>query len=97
MSSWLGPLEPRPESAEGNPINGRDYVTVQPPSGAPDDLQYACILPLPVPRDCNQFDPNTCCDCRGAPDTPLCEQVPGESAPGTTQYWAKAYAGLRQL
>ena len=30
-------------------------------------------------------------------DRPLCERVPGVSPPGTTQYWAKAYPGLREL
>ena len=28
---------------------------------------------------------------------PLCEQTPGTSAPGTTQFWAKAYPSLREL
>ena len=27
----------------------------------------------------------------------LCEQTPGTGDPGTTQYWAKAYPGPRQL
>jgi hypothetical protein len=30
-------------------------------------------------------------------DRPLCEQNPGASAAGTTQYWAKAYPGGRHL
>ena len=27
----------------------------------------------------------------------MCEATPGNGTPGTTQYWAKAYPGLRQL
>ena len=86
--------------AAGNPINGREYDTaLARPDGVPDDLEYACIFPLPVPRDCTLADPNIDdCDCYdGFIDNPLCEQEPGVSAAGTTQYWAKAYPGLRQL
>jgi len=96
---------PRQGVTAGNPINGRDYDTTQGTAteeGAParaDDLQYACIFPLSAPRDCAALDPNTDnCDCyEGVLDRPLCEQRPGVSAPGTTQYWAKAYPGLREL
>ena len=96
---------PRADVAAGNPLNGRDYDTSQGTSTPfdstprPDDLQYACISPLPVPRDCAALDPDVdTCDCfEGVNDRPLCEQVPGVSTPGTTQYWAKAYPGLREL
>jgi hypothetical protein len=92
----------RPGIMRGNPINGREYSTLDDVNGAqdtPDDLQYACIFPLATPRDCTQRDPNTeACDCyEGELDRPLCEQRPGESTPGTTQYWAKAYPGGRHL
>jgi hypothetical protein len=88
-----------------NAINGRDYDTTQgtaTQSGAApraDDLQYACIFPLEPPRNCATLDPNTDnCDCyQGVLNRPLCEQTPGSSAAGTTQYWAKAYPGPRQL
>src|SRR5690606_16765319 len=65
----------------------------------PDDLQYACIFPLATPRDCSMRDPATeACDCfQGEFDRPLCEETPGTSPPGTTQYWAKAYPGGRHL
>lgn len=90
---------PRPEVANGNPVNGRDYDTRQgSPMGAPNDLQYACIFPLPAPRVCGAGDTSADCDCpSGAFDRPLCEQRPGEGNAGTTQYWSKAYPGLRQL
>jgi hypothetical protein len=96
---------PRPGVDVGNPINGRDFDTMQgtaTQTGAPptaNDLQYACTFPLPAPRDCAALDPKTDnCDCySGVLDRPLCEQTPGVTPAGTTQYWAKAYPGLRQL
>jgi hypothetical protein len=71
----------------------------------PSDLQYACIFPLPEPRDCAALqtanDPRHC-DCDGPADTaaaqqskPLCQDPNGDY--GTTQYYAKAYPGIRQL
>ena len=83
----------------GNPINGREYSTAVFDSATPDDLQYACIFPLPEPRDCSLLDPAVAaCDCfEGANDTPVCEEQPGQSAAGTLQYWGKAYPGTRQL
>jgi hypothetical protein len=91
---------PRQGVTRGNPINGREYSTegtVMP--GTPQDLEYACIFPLPEPRNCTASDPASGkCDCApGDLDRPLCEAQPGVSAPGTTQYWAKAYPGVRQL
>lgn len=85
-----------------NPLNGREYSTLANVNGTvdtPDDLQYACIFPLAQPRDCTQRDPSTeVCDCYpGDLDRPLCEQAPGVSVPGTTQYWGKAYPGSRHL
>jgi hypothetical protein len=69
-----------------------------------DDLQYACTFPLVTPRQCMPGDP--LCDCAPTKDgrtdalvvanTPLC-QPPAGGVPGTTQYFAKAYPGARQL
>jgi hypothetical protein len=94
------PLQ-RPQIQAGNEINGRDYNTGQGMSmGVPDDLQYACIFPLPPgeERPCANATPgNNDCDCLpGDNDKPLC-QPPGGGAVGTTQYFAKAYPGLREL
>lgn len=93
----------RPGVANGNLINGREYNTAA-VRGAdmvatPDDLEYACIFPLAEPRNCNDRDPDTeACDCyQGDLNRPLCEQTPGTTAAGTTQYWAKAYPGTRHL
>ncbi len=92
---------PRAGVALGNAINGREYDTgLGLGPGTPDDLEYACIFPLPVPRDCAQRDPaaGDACGCyAGNFDNPLCEQTPGSSPPGTTQYSSKAYPGLRHL
>ncbi|HKO93685.1 MAG TPA: hypothetical protein VJU61_21175, partial [Polyangiaceae bacterium] len=82
---------PRAGVEAGNPLNGREYDTTQDSAtqvGSPlraDDLQYACISPLPVPRDCAALDPEQDnCDCfEDNRDRPLCEQVPGVTAPGT--------------
>ena len=92
---------PRAGVDAGNPINGRESSTVDSLGGTntPDDLQYACILPLPEARDCAELDPATqACDCyAGGNDKPLCEEQPGQSIAGTTQFWGKAYPGTRQL
>lgn len=78
-----------------NPINGHE----QDLSKKQDDLQYACIFPLAPARDCSLLDPNyDNCDCyQGVYDRPICEQTPGQTPPGTTQYWGKAYPGSREL
>lgn len=52
------------------------------------------------PRDCSQLDPSAdeARNCyEGSVDRPLCEESPGVSAAGTTEYFAKAYPGLRHL
>jgi len=81
-------------SAAGtNPINGHEYTIPQ-----RDDLQYACTYELETPRDCATATGG--CDCKanasGSQDRPLC-QVPGTTGFGTTQYYGKAYPGLRFL
>lgn len=98
----------RPGVTNGNAINGRDWDTTAaydlPHSVAPrNDLQYACIFPLLNPQECPATDPSNPgnCDCNegdeGDEDKPLCEEIPGSSVAGTTQYWGKAYPGTRQL
>jgi hypothetical protein len=99
-SSWArAGIEP------GNPINGREYDTAQVAMGDAgtfpqnDDLEYACTFRLPTPLDCGALDENRDqCDCfAGQNNTPLCEQTPGQSAPGLVQYFSKAFPGLRHL
>jgi hypothetical protein len=88
--------EPRAGVTAGNAINGREYDTAQrDPVGVPNDLQYACISPLPEARACAAGDET--CDCSAGFDSPLCEREPHRDRSGATQYWAKAYPGTRQL
>ena len=89
------PSTPNPPDPTADPINGHEYT----PSASRDDLQYACIFPLPTPRDC--LAPGVVsCDCKdGANDNPLCD--PTDPAMATTtrtsQVRAKAYPGVREL
>lgn len=76
-----------------NSINGHEYVNED--NG---DLQYACIFPLLEERDCADTA-NMACDCKEddiPKNRPLCN-APGGGAAGLTQYYAKAYPGLRLL
>ena len=99
-------VEPRLER-DPNPITGdAPQPTNSPPAASPingheytiplrDDLQYACTFPLPEARDCTSYSGG--CDCDGSsPDRPLC-QAPGEDVVSTTQYYDRAYPGLRYL
>ncbi len=75
-----------------NPINGHEQII-----SAADDLQYACIFPLPSSRTCTDLDDD--CDCRPSDvshNRPLC-QPPAGGAATNVQYFAKAYPGLREL
>ena len=84
---------------QANHINGHEQ-------NVPDkaDLQYACTFPLATPKMCTPG--NSACDCSPTKDgdaagvtaanSPLC-QPPAGGAPGTTQYFAKAYPGAREL
>jgi hypothetical protein len=82
-----------------NPINGHEQNI---PDN--DDLQYACIFPLPVPKVCAPGDSG--CDCSATSqgdatavtvaNSPACQPPTGGPA-STTQYYAKAYPGLREL
>lgn len=81
-----------------NAINGHEQVDFD-----HSDLQYACTFALSEPVAC-PADPNASCDCiatdsKGGPldrNRPLC-QPPGGGSAGTTQYFGKAYPGLRSL
>ena len=82
-----------------NAINGHEskYDVLRPGTEelANDDLQFACIFELPTPVVCD----GELCDCAPAlsnRNLALCQPPAGGSA-GSTQYFAKAYPGLRQL
>jgi hypothetical protein len=84
-------LDPR-----ANAINGHESVNV-----GNRDLQYACTFQLAAPIVCDaaRFEAEGACDCY-AEDQPfnraLC-QPPTGGAAGNTQYFGKAYPGLREL
>ena len=92
-------LAPPTSPAGSDPINGHEYTTGT-KNGvqiAPDDLEYACIFPLAVARDCS--DPSVgVCDCNDPKnDNPLCEPDPTKGGNRTLQTRAKGYPGIRQL
>jgi hypothetical protein len=74
-----------------DPVSGHEHTA----TANRDELQYACIFPLPQPRDCTAAAIS--CDCKtdASPDNPLCQAADGTY--GTTQYSAKAYPGTRSL
>ncbi|HKY39799.1 MAG TPA: hypothetical protein VJN18_27865, partial [Polyangiaceae bacterium] len=91
------PIVPSSEDdPEANPINGHEQTNL-----GNHDLQYACTFPLGTPLTCNDvaFAAGEGCDCFQSElsfNRPLC-QPPNGGAAGTTQYYAKAYPGLRHL
>ena len=75
----------------GNKINGHEWSIPK-----RDDLQFACIFPLPMEQDCAAGG-TLSCDCEDPNnDSPLCAVNPGTGNP-TTQVYAKAYPGIREL
>jgi hypothetical protein len=81
------PLAP-PGDPNGNAINGSEYTILQ-----RDDLQYACVFDLPIPKDCSM---GAACECPistgEATDNPLCDP-----AQPNIQLRAKALPGIREL
>lgn len=75
----------------GNKINGHEWSIPK-----RDDLQYACIFPLPMQQDCAAGG-LVSCDCDNPMnDNPLCSVDPG-TGNATIQVYAKAYPGIREL
>ena len=78
---------------QASPINGHEQVNV-----GNTDLQYACTFRLSEPDPCTDGS----CDCAAMPtelmtrNSPLC-QPPTGGAAQKTQYFGKAYPGLRPL
>lgn len=80
---------PGASSPAASPINGHEREIPE-----RNDLQYACVFELPVPRACSAFSGG--CDCSEAVEgNPLCQASDGSY--GTTQYRAKAYPAPRYL
>lgn len=88
-------LAPAGSSRDANPINGHEHANL-----TRDELQYACIFPLPGEgRKCTGDVDELGCDCND-PDlegegNPLCQAE--DNSFGDTQYFAKAYPGVRHL
>jgi len=91
--------DPRPGT---NPITGTDMaepgspLMADPISGheqpkKTDSPQFACIFPLLEPFVCT----DAACDCAKPDGNPLCQSPAGDYA--QTQYYGKAYPGLREL
>jgi hypothetical protein len=91
-TSCPGPLVDNPLFAGGR---GPESVYLAGIVGVP----WQEIASRPEPRDCSALDPMLdACDCLpGDSDRPRCEVSPGQSLAGTTQFFAKAYPGLRDL
>lgn len=90
----LEPLAPATAAGIVNSINGHEQNVVN-----GDDLQYACIFPLPTPRDCAGLDA-TRCDCTAEDqeyNRPLCDYTQSHGEGAGIQTHAKAYPGIRQL
>ncbi len=100
MANPIVPAEKLVVSSSQNPqanhINGHEFI-----NQGTRDLQNACTFALPTPILCDQaaFDADKGCDCFLDDSTynrALC-QPPAGGAPTTTQYYGKAYPGLREL
>lgn len=87
MSFGGGPIAPPTAGPLANPINGHERDI-----SANDDLQYSCIIPLPVPRP----GANECQASLQQTLSPLCQNpLTGEYS--DVQYFAKAFPSTRQL
>jgi len=90
------PLASPSAGYQANPVNGHEWVNT-----AGDDLQYSCIFPIPMARDCDmlaQQSPQPGCDCKpgtASDENPLCQTTTGTYS--TLQLFAKAYPPLREL
>jgi hypothetical protein len=86
-------LSPPDAPAGANPINGHEHLIP-----GQDDLQFACVFPLPAPAACSEEC--AICDCKdpaNAAKSPLCDPDPSHGGGATLQARAKAYPGLREL
>jgi hypothetical protein len=83
-----------PNAADNcDPINGREWATSK------QDLQYACIFTLPMPKDCTQPQFAGACDCEpnsNSGQTPLC-QTDATGKYTNIQIKGKAYPDISEL
>ncbi len=85
-------LAPPDAAPTANPINGHERSIPK-----QDDLQYACIFPLDSPKDCSNA--SAACDCGPGHDSdnPVCQDPNTGASSVATQFYGKAYPGLREL
>lgn len=85
------PIQGTGANVGASPINGHEWNTNR------GDLQFACTFPLKQPRDCTDKEGCDCADFEQGytANNPVCQSPSGTY--GKTQYFAKAYPGLRQL
>ncbi len=83
---------------KANAINGHEQNVFE-----LNDLQYACTYPLPSPHVCASRDASCNCSPNDTDasaviqaNSPACQPPAGGPA-GTTQYYAKAYPGSREI
>ncbi len=81
--------DPSSTSPLANPINGHERTIT-----GRDDLQYTCIYPLGVPKDCTGLPDCECTD-DDIPTNPICQAEDGSY--GSTQRFARALPATRPL
>ncbi len=84
------------QDPQANHINGHEFI-----NDGRRDLQNACSFVLPKPINCDEvaFNADKGCDCFADDlmyNRALC-QPPAGGPPGITQFYGKAYPGLREL
>jgi hypothetical protein len=79
---------PEATSPSANVVNGHERAIPN-----KDDLQYACIFPRPVPKDCSSGQ----CECQGdgIPTNPICQSPDGSYGP--IERAGRALPGVREL
>jgi hypothetical protein len=81
-------IAPTTAAFNADPINGHEWDTTN------NDLQYACVFPLPTPKDCTVVNCEGDCPASGPnlDENPLCDPTTP-----TLQTRAKGYPGVREL
>jgi hypothetical protein len=81
-------VAPPDAAALANPVNGHERIIAE-----KNELQYACIYPRQVPKDCA----GAACECDGANinTNPICQANDGSY--GSVQRYARALPGTREL
>jgi hypothetical protein len=81
---------PEATSPTANIINGHERIVAK-----GDDLQYACIYPRPVPKDCAAVEEDCECITGNFETNPVCQRADGGY--GTVQFAHRAVPATRSL